>query len=147
MCSCFDKAFIFHRSYLVFAILYRDKKFHHHEKFSDTLQIKKHLKNDRVGRNTHTTKETPSIYNKMTLSLHTIPVELVYRILDHLDPVTIFWSCSNVCTRLNAIINTYYRYQVIFGFIIKSYSHNFQAHRSFVNIFYSLIFMCLVSKR
>jgi hypothetical protein len=127
MCSCFYEAFIFHRSYLVFAILYRDKKLHHHEKFSDTSYIKRYLKNNTVVRNTHITKETSSIHNKMTLSLHTIPVELVYRILDHLDPEKIFWSCINVCTKLNAITDTYYRYQVIFAFIIKPHSHYFSS--------------------
>jgi hypothetical protein len=53
-----------------------------------------------------------SMSNNMPLSLHTLPVELVYRILDSLDDATIFLSCRNVCTRLNAIIDTYKRYQV-----------------------------------
>ena len=44
--------------------------------------------------------------------LHTLPVELVYEILDQLDPLTIFFSCRNVCARLNAITDTYARYQV-----------------------------------
>ena len=48
----------------------------------------------------------------MAFSLHTLPVELVYRILDNLDNKTIFWSCQSVCTRLNDIINTYRPYQV-----------------------------------
>jgi hypothetical protein len=50
----------------------------------------------------------------MNWSLHTMPVELVYRILDHLDDVTILLACRNVCTKLNAITDTYYRYKVIF---------------------------------
>jgi len=49
----------------------------------------------------------------MFLSLHTLPVELVYRILDHLDNESIFLSCTNICRRLNDIIDTYHRYQVI----------------------------------
>jgi hypothetical protein len=53
----------------------------------------------------------------MTLSLHTIPVELVYRILDNLEELTILLSLRNVCTRLNAITDTYHRYQVSFNFI------------------------------
>jgi hypothetical protein len=56
--------------------------------------------------------------NKMASSLHTLPVELVYRIFDQLDELTIFWSCTNVCTRLDAIIDTYHPYQVIFSFLI-----------------------------
>jgi len=43
------------------------------------------------------------------LSLHTLPVELVYRILDKLDVLTIFWSLQSVCQRLNTILNTYQR--------------------------------------
>ncbi len=53
----------------------------------------------------------------MAASLHTLPVELVYRILDNLNNKTIFLSLSSVCTRLNTIINTYHPYQVIFSFI------------------------------
>jgi len=55
----------------------------------------------------------------MTISLHTLPVEMVYRIFDNLNKKTILLSCYNVCTRLNQILYTYQRYQVIFGFIIK----------------------------
>ncbi len=58
--------------------------------------------------------------NKITLSLITLPVELVYRILDKLDDFTIFCSMQNVCTRINAIVNTYHRYQVNFFFTVKS---------------------------
>ncbi len=58
----------------------------------------------------------------MALSLHTLPVETVYRILDNLNNKTILLSCLNVCTRLNQIIDTYHRYQVILGFTIKLYS-------------------------
>ncbi len=44
--------------------------------------------------------------------LHTLPIELVYQILDQLDDRNIFLSCYNVCIRLNAIIDSYHRYQV-----------------------------------
>jgi hypothetical protein len=54
----------------------------------------------------------------MFLSLHTLPVELVYRILDHLDNKSLFLSCTNICRRLNDIIDTYHRYQVIPSFNI-----------------------------
>jgi hypothetical protein len=55
----------------------------------------------------------------MVLSLLTLPVELVYRILDNLHNETIFLSLSNVCTRLNTIINTYQPYQVNYSFILQ----------------------------
>jgi hypothetical protein len=103
---------------------------HHHENFDDTQNTKEYLKDNRVSQSTHiqakhtyTSKEATSTYNKMTLSLHTLPVELVYRILDNLDDLTLFMACRNICTRLNAITDTYYRYQVIFAFIMKSVSH------------------------
>jgi hypothetical protein len=54
----------------------------------------------------------------MSSSLHTLPIELVYRILDHLDNKTIILSCREVSARLNNIIDTYHRYQVILSFII-----------------------------
>lgn len=59
---------------------------------------------------------------QMAVSLHTLPIELIYRILDNFNNETIFLSCTNVCTRLNAIVDTYQRYQVIFGFIMKSHN-------------------------
>lgn len=48
----------------------------------------------------------------MALSLQTLPVETVYRILDHLTDQQLFMSTSNICQRMNAIINSYPRYQV-----------------------------------
>lgn len=57
-------------------------------------------------------KETTVMPNKMSPALHTLPVELVYRILDHIDEMTILLSCRHICTRLNTIIDTYHRYQV-----------------------------------
>ncbi len=48
----------------------------------------------------------------MSRSLHTIPVELVYRILDNLSYLEILLSCSDVCTKLNAILDTYRHFQV-----------------------------------
>ncbi len=50
--------------------------------------------------------------DQLAVNLHTLPVELVYRILDHLDQLTILLSCRNVCIRLNAITETYHRYKV-----------------------------------
>jgi len=48
----------------------------------------------------------------MTVSLHTLPVELVYQIFDHLSEKELFMSTSNVCQRLNSINTCYPRYQV-----------------------------------
>jgi hypothetical protein len=61
----------------------------------------------------------------MALSLHTLPVEVVYRILDNLDEQIILFSFYNVCTRLDIIIDTYHRYEIIFGFIMKSFDQNY----------------------
>jgi hypothetical protein len=57
--------------------------------------------------------------DKVTLSLHTLPVALVYCILDNLDLLTILLSVKNVCRRLNTITDAYNRYQVNFSFIIS----------------------------
>ena len=45
-------------------------------------------------------------------SLSTLPIELAYRILDHLQPYNILVSAYSVCTRWNSIIDTYQPYQV-----------------------------------
>jgi hypothetical protein len=50
--------------------------------------------------------------DKIKPSFTALPVELVYRILDKLDTLTIFVSCRNVCTRLDMIVDTYRRYKV-----------------------------------
>ncbi len=55
----------------------------------------------------------------MTSSLLTLLVELVYRILDNLNVKQIFFSLSNVCVRVNAIIDTYRPYKVHFCFIAE----------------------------
>lgn len=57
----------------------------------------------------------------MTLSLHTLPIDMIYRILDHLDGKTLFLSIRNVCQYINAVIDSYYPYQVEFHFL--SYSN------------------------
>jgi len=48
----------------------------------------------------------------MVLSLHILPVEMVYRILDYLTDEELFMSMSSVCQRLNDILDSYPRYQV-----------------------------------
>ncbi|CAF3896909.1 unnamed protein product, partial [Rotaria sp. Silwood1] len=49
--------------------------------------------------------------DKTPATLLTLPVDIVYHILDKLDDLTIIWSVRNVCERLNIIIDTYHRYQ------------------------------------
>ncbi|CAF1274868.1 unnamed protein product [Adineta steineri] len=51
--------------------------------------------------------------NKAPPSLHTLPIEIIYCILDNLDRLEILLSFRDVCTRLNAITNTYPRYQTL----------------------------------
>lgn len=44
--------------------------------------------------------------------LSKLPIEIVYRILNKFDTLTILCSCLNACQRLNTIIETYQRYRV-----------------------------------
>ncbi len=60
---------------------------------------------------------------KYNSSLLTLPVEILYHIIDYLDTPTIFLSLSNVCTYFRAISNTYNRYQLDFNSISKPYFH------------------------
>ncbi len=59
--------------------------------------------------------------DKTSLSLHTLPVELVYRILDNLNVLTIVCSMRNVCARINAITDSYHRYKVKFIFKTRDF--------------------------
>ena len=52
--------------------------------------------------------------HKILPSLLTLPVELIYRILDNLDELTLICSMHNVSTRINQIVNSYHRYKVHF---------------------------------
>jgi hypothetical protein len=70
--------------------------------------------------------------NNITPSILTLPIELVYRILDNLDQLTILLSLHNVCIRLNAITDTYYRYQVNFSFIFKLDFHHLLSIAHFI---------------
>ncbi len=63
-------------------------------------------------------KQRTSRSDKMTLSLCSLPVDMVYQILDHLDNKALFLSVRNVCQRLNIIVDSYHRYKVKFKFII-----------------------------
>lgn len=66
-------------------------------------------------------KKKSSTPNQTTLSLHTLPVELVYCILDNLHYLEILLSCRDVCSRLNDITDSYYRYKVIIDSFITLY--------------------------
>jgi hypothetical protein len=59
----------------------------------------------------------------MAASLLTIPAELVHYIRDNLHQVTILLSLRNVCTRLDAIIDDYPRFQVCL-MIIQIFNHS-----------------------
>lgn len=48
----------------------------------------------------------------MSFTLQKLAIEMVYRILDHLDDKELFVSVFNVCQRLNKIVNSYHRYKV-----------------------------------
>ena len=48
----------------------------------------------------------------MSASLHTLPIDIIYRVFDHLSDQSLFLSVSNVCQRLNAIQLSYHRFQV-----------------------------------
>ncbi|CAF3599228.1 unnamed protein product [Rotaria sordida] len=57
------------------------------------------------------------------MSLLTLPVEILYHIIDYLDISTIFLSFSNVCTYLRIISKTYNHYQLDFRSISKTKFH------------------------
>jgi hypothetical protein len=75
------------------------------------------LKYWRVVNDKHFSRKTRMMH-QTTFSLHTIPVQLAYRILDQVDDKTLFMSCPGVCQRLNAILGTYKPYLVTFHFFI-----------------------------
>lgn len=54
-----------------------------------------------------------------TPSLHTLPIELIYRVMDNLDPEGLLLSFRNVCARINSIMDTYVPYQVYFMLIFS----------------------------
>ena len=71
--------------------------------------------------NEHTSQRFASMAEKTKPSLHTLPLELVHRILNYLDNFNIFCTMRNVCARINTIVDSYRRYQVKFFFISTSY--------------------------
>ncbi|CAF1020458.1 unnamed protein product [Adineta steineri] len=58
---------------------------------------------------------------KVHSSLLTLPVEIVYRILDNLDEFTILCSVRDVCHRFNLITDTYNRYQLFTTLDLSNY--------------------------
>ena len=62
-------------------------------------------------------------FRKMPMSkasLNTLPVELIHRIINHLDIQTIFLLLYKVCKRFQMIIKSYHRYKLDFCLISKS---------------------------
>jgi len=49
----------------------------------------------------------------MSLSLHALPIDIIYRILDHLSDKALFLFTCNMNQRFNAILNSYQRFKVI----------------------------------
>ena len=56
-------------------------------------------------------------------SFLTLPIELVYRILDNLDIREMILSTRNVCQRLDAITESYHPYQVNLNFFAFEWNH------------------------
>ncbi len=67
----------------------------------------------------YTSRQLSPMSHRTILSLVTLPVEIIYRILDHQDNFTIICSMRNVSQRLNKIVDSYHRYQVNFFFYFK----------------------------
>jgi hypothetical protein len=53
------------------------------------------------------------MWNSTIPSLTNLPIEIIYRIFDHLDSSELLISVRDVCTQLDQITETYHRYQVI----------------------------------
>jgi hypothetical protein len=88
-------------------------------------------------------RKTSSTYYRLSYkSLHTLPVELVYRILDYLNEFDIICSMQNVCVRINLVVDSYYRHQVkFFIYLIVRFSLSsksiYSCHISyFCNVFF-----------
>jgi hypothetical protein len=81
--------FILHYHWLIFMYLHNHKK-----------------------RGFQVSNETITMSEQFPPPFLTLPVELVYRILDKLDELTILLSIYNVCEKLNIIINSYHQYRV-----------------------------------
>lgn len=87
----------------------------------------------RIANNTHFERKT-LMARQTTASLCTLPVQFIHRIFDNMDEATLCLSCCGVCQRLNNILDTYKRYEVIFHFIsspILRYTISFSKKVSF----------------
>jgi hypothetical protein len=60
----------------------------------------------------HISSHFSLMVDKVDPSLHTLPAELVHRILNSLDDFNIFYTVRNVCQRLDTIVDGYRRYKV-----------------------------------
>lgn len=114
-------------NYFQIKVLYRITQTCKRIIFISSFYLKKTLTNiDKIittNKHSHKTKKrwilrqlTKTMSYTIILSLHTISVELIYRILDKLDDFTLICSMYNVCTRLNAVMDTYRRAQVKLNF-------------------------------
>jgi len=72
----------------------------------------------------------------MIILFHTLPLDIIYRILDHLHDQDLFLSARNVCQRLNIILDSYQRFNVI----ILTFQNNscFCFHRHLQNSTFGL---------
>lgn len=82
---------------------------------------------------------------KTLTPLLTLSIDIIYRILDKLDNLTLLCSVRDVCARLNKIVDTYNRYQVIFyifiadiSFIATNYWVKLMSHSVVVYLLYTL---------
>jgi len=55
----------------------------------------------------------------MSLSLHVLPIDIIYHIFDQFNEKDLFMFASNINQRLNAILNSYQRFQVNFTITIS----------------------------
>jgi len=46
------------------------------------------------------------------VSLHTLPIDIIYCILDNLNELQMIVSVRDVCSRLNSVVDSYQRYRV-----------------------------------
>jgi len=87
-------------------------------------------------------QQISSMSNKSTSNFLTLPVELVYRVLDNLDEFTILCSMRNVSTRINTIVDSYHRYQVSFFFISNFSLKHFWNITHFYTTHHPRVFFC-----
>ena len=117
MYNCTHDVFLF-RPFIIFLRFYITKYCITKSNLCHMFFTIGHINKEKIYINAHTFSVkyiTRTMSDAATLSLHTLPVEIVYRILDKLDQFTMFVSCHSVCVKLNAITDSYHRYQVNFN--------------------------------